>query len=476
MNDLYVRGELCPFRNQYKNIRAKALKLSAFSFVLSTFLFCVCLAHAGQRENFPAAAGVALSTDSITPLKIGDTIPEALWNLPLQMVQAAQEGSATVTLKDYKGKLIILDFWATWCTSCIAALPKMHNLADDFKDQLAIVPVTYEKELRKIKDFLETNKYIQKLKLQSVYADSSLNHFFPHSLLPHYVWINPNGRVETITSAYGVSAKNIAAVLNRETQLDAIPKIDLDKDSLLVNFKARPEQNLRYYSVLYKGRFEGLGAGTIAKSYNGLTGYIWSNLTLMTMYAKLGKMLIPGFNAKQLAVEVSDSVQLFYQNSGLPKDDWYYKNAYTLEFLVPATEKSAMPNYLLTILNQQTPFSIALEYRKQSCLVLQKLPRKYPLTKGGKYENTLSTAEDARLVNVPIDHLVAWLNTNERLPDIVVDETGNEGNIDLNINTSFNDLEALQAIFRQQGLLLKREKRRIALLVIRDKKQSTLNN
>src|SRR5690606_4010704 len=55
-------------------------------------LFCVCLAHARQSSSPEAANGVALSTDSIKPLQIGDTIPEVLWHMPLQMVKAGQEG------------------------------------------------------------------------------------------------------------------------------------------------------------------------------------------------------------------------------------------------------------------------------------------------------------------------------------------------------------------------------------------------
>lgn len=100
MNDSYVRGVLCPFNNNLKNIRSFALKLSAFRrfhqviaahfgvekhplrslhkvemtkgkglralkpFTLCLLplkiLFCVCLAHAGQRRlAIPAPAGVA---------------------------------------------------------------------------------------------------------------------------------------------------------------------------------------------------------------------------------------------------------------------------------------------------------------------------------------------------------------------------------------------------------------------------------
>src|SRR5947209_7387239 len=35
---------------------------------------------------------------------------------------------ATVTLSDYKGKVVLLDFWATWCVPCVAAIPRLQKL------------------------------------------------------------------------------------------------------------------------------------------------------------------------------------------------------------------------------------------------------------------------------------------------------------------------------------------------------------
>src|SRR5690606_28821750 len=94
-----------------------------------------------------AANGVALSTDSIKPLQIGDTIPEVLWHMPLQMVKAGQEGSTTITLNDYRGKLIILDFWATYCSPCVAAFPKMDSLRNGFSEDLAIIPISLQNQV-----------------------------------------------------------------------------------------------------------------------------------------------------------------------------------------------------------------------------------------------------------------------------------------------------------------------------------------
>jgi len=46
---------------------------------------------------------------------------------------------ADVRLADYKGKVIILDFWATWCTPCLASFPHTQTLAAKYKDQGVVV-------------------------------------------------------------------------------------------------------------------------------------------------------------------------------------------------------------------------------------------------------------------------------------------------------------------------------------------------
>ncbi len=44
-----------------------------------------------------------------------------------------------VHLSDFKGKVVILDFWATWCGPCIASMPHTQELAKEFKDQGVVV-------------------------------------------------------------------------------------------------------------------------------------------------------------------------------------------------------------------------------------------------------------------------------------------------------------------------------------------------
>ncbi len=53
----------------------------------------------------------------------------------------------TVTLENFKGKIVLLNFWATWCVPCRAEMPELIKLQTEYAAQgLQIVGITYEPE------------------------------------------------------------------------------------------------------------------------------------------------------------------------------------------------------------------------------------------------------------------------------------------------------------------------------------------
>jgi cytochrome c biogenesis protein CcmG, thiol:disulfide interchange protein DsbE len=53
----------------------------------------------------------------------------------------------TVRLEDYRGKIVLLNFWATWCAPCQTEMPDLMNLQKQYADKgLQILGITYEKE------------------------------------------------------------------------------------------------------------------------------------------------------------------------------------------------------------------------------------------------------------------------------------------------------------------------------------------
>ena len=63
----------------------------------------------------------------------------------------------TFELKSLKGKVVLVNFWATWCPPCVHEMPSMQRLSDHFKEQpFTIVGVNMAEEKNEIEKFLTT--------------------------------------------------------------------------------------------------------------------------------------------------------------------------------------------------------------------------------------------------------------------------------------------------------------------------------
>ncbi|WP_027138897.1 TlpA family protein disulfide reductase [Gaetbulibacter saemankumensis] len=57
-----------------------------------------------------------------------------------------------------KGKVVLVNFWATWCPPCIAEMPSLQALYNDYKDKVEFVFVTSD-DFEEVNQFLSKNSY-----------------------------------------------------------------------------------------------------------------------------------------------------------------------------------------------------------------------------------------------------------------------------------------------------------------------------
>ena len=49
-----------------------------------------------------------------------------------------------ITLSECRGKIVVVNFWATWCTACIAELPDFNQFQADYSDDVIVLALNYE--------------------------------------------------------------------------------------------------------------------------------------------------------------------------------------------------------------------------------------------------------------------------------------------------------------------------------------------
>jgi peroxiredoxin len=89
----------------------------------------------------------------------GDKAPTSPGGKPAPSFTLQDLNGKTVSLSDFKGKVVVLDFWATWCPPCVKEIPHFIELHEQYKDKgFAMVGISLDSEgISVVKSF--TRKY-----------------------------------------------------------------------------------------------------------------------------------------------------------------------------------------------------------------------------------------------------------------------------------------------------------------------------
>jgi peroxiredoxin len=98
-----------------------------------------------------------------------------------------------VSLEDHRGKVVFLNFWATWCPPCRAEMPSMEKLYNKFKSKdFTILAVNLGDDISQVKAFKETYKLNFPILLDT---DSSLGMIYGAISIPTTYLIDRDGYI-----------------------------------------------------------------------------------------------------------------------------------------------------------------------------------------------------------------------------------------------------------------------------------------
>jgi thiol-disulfide isomerase/thioredoxin len=94
-------------------------------------------------------------------------------------------------LDEMGGRVVLVDFWATWCGPCNRELPHLKKIAQEFANEpFVIISVSWDSDETKWKDFIAKNGMTW---VQYRDADHSLSNDFGINAIPHYFTIDSDG-------------------------------------------------------------------------------------------------------------------------------------------------------------------------------------------------------------------------------------------------------------------------------------------
>lgn len=421
-------------------------------------------------------------SNQIKAIKIGDTVP----NIELKMINYKK---TTAHISDFKGKLLILDFWASSCSACLAQFPKFTAIQKHFQDSITILPVGFDALTPGSVNeaILKRKGTSREIKLPSVLqetSDSIMFKLFPYEWIPHEVWIDKSGVLIAETDDSWVTDETIQKILNggkvkftmkmiSDFSPDSLNLIDVHSPSnslfafksflIQYNYKIKPEESTESDSEMTKLFYPNEPVWYLIKSaYYGFNSYLDSTLIFDT-------------GNKRLIIESSsiESFEKFMSTAYIElPEEFRKKNLFSYGLFLPASF-SLREAYQIMLNDLQSYFKIQVEIekRKVNCLALVRISKEDKLKSSGR-PLTVEYAEDnlqITIINTPILNLVSYLNGSLEIA-YVIDETNYKKNVDVDIAVSnIRDLTGLKKALNKYGLDLVEKQYDLDMLIIKDK-------
>lgn len=168
-------------------------------------MVCMNMAMGGINDEitkFKDAAVKHIKTDSVLErinkeyaevekkfekIKKGNAIPKLSINTP---------DGKNLNLADFKGKLLYVDVWATWCGPCVGEIPALEKVYQHFKDndKIEIISISCDQDIEAWKTFLKENPHAWAQYIVAEDGQDGLNNEYMVVSIPRFMVIDPEGK------------------------------------------------------------------------------------------------------------------------------------------------------------------------------------------------------------------------------------------------------------------------------------------
>ncbi|MBS1526459.1 MAG: TlpA family protein disulfide reductase, partial [Bacteroidetes bacterium] len=373
--------------------------------------------------------------------------------------------SSSLKLSDFKDKIVVLDFWATWCSSCLAGFPQDRQLQKQLKDSIQIILVNSKNTRNKhaeIVKFFEARNHLYEF--PSIDEDTVLCRLFPGAALPNLVWIR-NSKVIALPAPEELTLNNLrSAYRGKSSQVlaSATKFPDLSKSIIPGDFG----KDAVYYSYLGSYRPGFIPRGDMQSDSNSKIHRIdLVNYPLETLIEFCFRM--DNQSTRRIIKRVPNP-EAFSTDSTSVR----WQNQYCFSYESVFSPRSAESAFGLMKNDIERYFQIKIDSLviDTPCFVVSSGDTS-KLLHAKKDKKSPSESNISERLHMPVFFHVQSVDVICRQLEqfsngIYVNESNFKDNINLTLPEDLDDFKAMAAAFASQGLRLTRQKRKISFLRI----------
>ena len=367
-------------------------------------------------------------------------------DIELSRLLQAPHGTAS-SLAALRGKAVVMEFWATWCGPCVAAVPHLNELAEQYEDK----PVTFLSITDE--DYDVVSSFLKKRPISGWVGIDKDGHTFAKygvTARPQMILIDHDGVLRSTPESAEVTPPLIDALISgmpmaSEKGSHRPPTVPME----LAYGVPPPLLQVLIRPAAPPG-ISGYAPGKVTKGEGGRIEYFGVNLRTLLVYAK--KMR-------------GDRIEA-------PK--WFDQSLYDVSTIVPSGRDDLRNSLLEENLMAAFSLQVQSELRPTSIYVITTSDRaKLRSSNGKESAGFLTHPGQFTGVGTSILRLTFLVSQNVGGAE-VIDETGLTGHYDFDLVWQSGNVESLQSALRDQlGLTIRKEVRDREYYVVKEATQPT---
>lgn len=278
----------------------------------------------------------------------------------------------TVDWASLRNKVIVLDFFDTYCATCIQAMPHLQKLQQEYSDKLQVIHVTWQDKAT-LQKFFDSNKFLKenKVNLPIIYGDTVLRKLFPFQAAPHVVMLY-QGKVQAITFNRLVTAANIL-----QLHKNANISLPIKNDFGTVDLMDKNDAGQRTTGVRISGYQDGVPSKPLKFDLDSASGLFKTTISNRSIFRSLlniwGFIQKPPFLATPNRVVWNVPDSSIYDDLGHKGEAWSVKHAISYERLdVVKRPDSVQAKIVLHDIHSLLGIRSYWSTKKMKCLLLRK--------------------------------------------------------------------------------------------------------